>query len=187
MRNRAWLLRLRHLLQSQVGRGGVSPVALQLVNAYEVLERRGGIVAFARELLEQLFGPVVEAGPEVVARELDARGFAMSRVDVLPIDDVLVNLDRAVDLTSPPVQAAQSEVRFDRVVVAGREAQKCLECAIRLVVKQVAEAFEMPPTASRTATPMTQRLHDGPAPADRERPRQRPPEEPTRVSRHRAA
>jgi hypothetical protein len=51
MRNRAWLLRLRHLLQAQVGRGGVRPVALQLVNAYEVLERRGGI---ARELLEQL-------------------------------------------------------------------------------------------------------------------------------------
>jgi hypothetical protein len=39
------------------------------------------------------------------------RGLAMLG-SMSPTDDVLVN-HRAVDLTSPPVQAAQSEVRFD--------------------------------------------------------------------------
>ncbi len=71
---------------------------------------------------------------------------AASRVpslEVGAIDDVLVHADGALHLAAPAIQAAEREVRVDRLVVDLGQAQEDLERAVGLVVEQEPHALEV--------------------------------------------
>ncbi len=116
--------------QSLVHRRGLWPVVLQFVNAHEQRERRGRIAAAVGELQQQLLRAVVQAGTDVVARQLGHRRVAIAQVDAGAVDEVLVHADGAVHLAPPPIEAAEREVRVDGLVVVGREAEEHLERAL---------------------------------------------------------
>ena len=72
----------------------------------------------------------------------------MTLVEIGARDDVLVHADRPVHLAAPPVQAAEREVRVDRLVVDFGEAEEHFERAVGLVVEQESHAFEVALAAS---------------------------------------
>ena len=117
VRDRARLLGHADGTQALVHRRGLRPVVLEFVDADEVRQRHRGFAPAVGQLQEQLLGMVVEPGTEIVARELGECGVAILRVEPGAGDDVLVDANRAVDLAAPPVEAAECEVRVDRLLV----------------------------------------------------------------------
>ena len=119
------------------------PLLFLLVDAHQLAHRRHAMRARGRERLEDLLGAVEHAGLQVVLGQREARLLALGRLERLAGGDVLVDLDRAVDLAAAPVQAAEREMRLDRVVVELGRAQEGLEGAVRLLVDQEVHAGEV--------------------------------------------
>jgi hypothetical protein len=88
------------------------------------------------ERLEDLLGAVEEPGLQVILRERKSRLLALRGLERLARRDVLVDLDRTVNLAAPTVEAAERKVGLDRVVVQLRRAQERLQRAVRLLVDE---------------------------------------------------
>src|SRR6188474_1664944 len=143
VRNGSGLLRQAHRAKSLVRRRGLGPVTLDLVDAYEIGERHSRFPSPSGELLKQLLGPVIETGPEIVARKLVERCVAMPLVDIVARNDVLVHLDRAVDFAAASVEAPKREMRVDGLVVHRGQSVKNLERSIRLFIEQVTQTLQV--------------------------------------------
>jgi hypothetical protein len=93
-----------------------------------------------RQRLEDLLRAVEHARLQVVLRERESRLLALAGFQRLPGGDVLVHLDRAVHLAAAAIEAAEREVRLDRVVVELDGSQEGLERTVRLLVDQEVDA-----------------------------------------------
>jgi hypothetical protein len=155
---------------------GLGPFVLELVNSHQELQRDRRLAPGGCELLEELFGAVVQPGSEIVACEFGDRGVAVALVETRLVMDVLVHADRAVDLAAPPIEAAQREMRVDGLVVEFGDGQERLERAIGLVVEQETHALEVTRAAAVTALATLFIAPGGHAPAGGERARHQQPE-----------
>ena len=168
MRDRALLRRAPGLLEFAEHLDRARPVLFLLVDAHQLAHRRHAVCARRRQRLEDLLGAVEHAGLQVVLRKRETRLFALRRLERLARRDVLVDLDRAVHLAAAPIQAAEREMRLDRVAVEFGRAQERLERAVRLLVDQEIHAGEViaaqPLLADRARPRLAGRVEaDGPA------------------------
>src|SRR5690606_35085870 len=88
------------------------PVALLLVDANQIAQRRLALRAFVRQLLEQRLRAIEQAGAEVILGERESRVSAMLVAQRTARDDVFVHANRTLDLAATPIQTPQREMRF---------------------------------------------------------------------------
>ena len=133
----------RALTSSVVNRDRLLPVALLLVDAQQVAQRRARAARRLRELLKQTLGAIEQPRAEIVLGEREHRVQAMLVAERRPRHDVLVDADRALDLAAPPIEAAEREMRLDGLVVDVDHAQEHFERLVRLFVEQEARPLEI--------------------------------------------
>jgi len=129
------LHRLRQLVKDLERLG---PVALRLVDAFQVIERRVPVLARGGELFQHPLGTVHQAGALVVECQGERRLVRERGATV--IAQPRVNGDRAIDLAAPPEQAPESELDLGGIAVGFSHAREDLGRVVETVVDQVIEA-----------------------------------------------
>ena len=80
---------------------------------------------------------------QIVLSQREQRLIALLCCQVGPRNDVLMNSDRAIDLSAAPKQATKRKVSFNRLVINPDHFEKMLECLVRLLVKKKVEPLEI--------------------------------------------
>src|SRR4029077_19416973 len=115
MRRDACALELYRLRQLVKDLERLGPVALRLVDALQVIERRVPGLARGRELLEHPFRAVHEAGALVV--ESEGEGCLVGEPGSAVVAQPRVYGDRTIDLPAPAEQAPESELDLGGITV----------------------------------------------------------------------
>ena len=119
----------------------LGPVALRLVDAHQVIERRAAVRGRGRQLLEHPLGAVHEAGALVIQRQLEGRPVA--QVAPAVVAQPRVDGDRPVDLAAAAKEAAERELDLGRIPVRLRHAREDLGGVVEAIVDEVIEALEV--------------------------------------------
>src|SRR5205807_2497172 len=117
----------------------LGPVALGLVDGYQLIERRVPVLARSRQLLEDTLGPVHESRALIVERQSERGLVAQAWTAV--IAQARMKRDGAIDLAAAPEQASQRELHLGGIALSvGGHACEDLSGVIEAVVDEVVEA-----------------------------------------------
>ena len=119
------------------------PFLLLLVNAAQELERLHLVARTLRQPHEKLFGPVQQAGAEVVLGQREQGLVTLLGCQVRTRNNVLVNTDGAIHFTPASKQITQRKVRFDGLVIDTNHLEKVLQGLVRLLIQQEVQALEV--------------------------------------------
>src|SRR5207248_3759896 len=93
----------------------LGPVALGLVDGYQLIERRVPVLARSRQLLEDTLGPVHESRALIVERQSERGLVAQAWTAV--IAQARMKRDGAIDLAAAPEQAPQRELHLGGIAL----------------------------------------------------------------------
>src|SRR3989440_641416 len=116
----------------------LGPVALGLVDAYQVIECGVTIFARGRELLEHALGAIHEPRALIVQRQGECRLVARARATV--IAQARMDGDRTIDLAAAPEQAPERELDLGGITVGLGHAGEDLRGVVETVVDEMVEA-----------------------------------------------
>ena len=120
---------------------GSPPVARTLVQR-EQRQARFGVEGRSLERAVGRLGAVEQAGFHEVLRERVLRAVTLAAWQVGPVQQVLMNADRALELAAAAEQGAEGEVQLGGVGVVLHGLDKCVDGLVGLFVEQQVQALE---------------------------------------------
>jgi hypothetical protein len=119
------------------------PIAHHLRNIDAMAQRRGKILTAGRQPLKGLVGPIKESGLQEILSEFEECLLAQCRVDIGPIEQILMDANRAIGLTPAPEKLTQGKVQFDGFRVDPNHINEGVNGTIGLIIQQKIEAPEI--------------------------------------------
>ena len=122
---------------------GLVPVLLLLVDVDELAQGLYAMDGVLGQGLKDVLGAIEEPCAQVVLTELEKRLAPLLGTERPALDQVVVDTDRAVDFTPPPVQVAEREVSVDCLAVDLEHPDEELDRLVRLLVQQIVDSPEV--------------------------------------------
>src|SRR4030067_863233 len=98
---------------------------------------------YFRQLKKEILGAIQKTGLMVVLRQFAECQRTLRLVECWPGDEILMNTDGALHLTTPAKQAPKSKMRFDGFSVHLQHLGEQLDSLVRLLVEQLVYSTEI--------------------------------------------